>query len=316
MAAKVRVLVAVDGSKHSEAAVEFLRALKPGAETEFVVLTVIEPVRTVYAAGDPLLGPEVYRLMEEYLAAQEAEAKEYAGQVAGRLSEWGSPTEPVVLTGQPADGVVQVARERRADLVVMGARGLNPILYWILGSVSHHVVRYAPCSVLVVKRRDGRPPVPSGRPWRVLLAADPSPYAAFGADLLTRLPFGSDTEVRTVAVGHEPAQPAPAQPEAQSVWEALAEAEERNAQAAADRLAARLRTRYPAATSELRLGDPADQLIRIAREWPADLVVIGARGTSERREAPIGNVTQKVLGHAPCPVLVARPRQPAGSTPG
>lgn len=316
MAAKLRVLVAVDGSKHSEAAVEFMRALRPGAETEFIVLTVIEPVRTVYAAGDPLLGPEVYRLMEEYLAAQEAEAKEYASRVAAQLGEWGSPAETVVLTGQPAEEVVQVAQERRADLVLMGARGLNPILYWILGSVSHHVVRYAPCSVLIVKLREGRAPVPTDRPWRVLLAADPSPHSAFGADLLTRLPLGSDTEVRAVAVVQEPARPTPAQEEARRVWEALLEAEERSAQAAAERLAARLRTRYPAATSELRLGDPADQLVRMAREWPADLVVIGARGTSERKEAPIGNVTQKVLGHAPCPVLVARPRQPALPTGG
>lgn len=305
----MRVLVAVDGSKHSEAAVEFLRALRPGPEVEFVILTVIEPVRTIYAAGDPLLGPEVYRLMENYLAAQEAEAREYAAQVAAKLGEAGSRTETVVLTGHPADEVVKAAGERRVDLVVMGARGLNPILSWLLGSVSHHVVRYAPCSVLVVKLRDGKAPVPAGRPWRVVLAADPAPYSAFGADLLTRLPFGPDTEVRVLAVVQQPTRRAPDHEEARRVWEAIAEAEERSAQAAVERLAERLRAKYPAAAAELRLGDPAEQVVKVAREWPADLVIIGARGTSERKEGPIGSVTLKVLGHAPCSVLVARPRQ-------
>ncbi len=315
MATKLRVLVAVDGSKHSEAAVEFLRALQFGEEYEILLLTVVEPVRTIYAAGDPLLGPEVYRLMEEYLAAQEAEAAEYLGRLAARLGEFGARTETLVRTGHPADEVVKAAAERRADLVVMGARGLNPILAWLLGSVSHHVVRYAPCSVLVVKLREGKAPIPVGRPWRVLLAADPAPYSAFAADLLGRLPFGPDTEVRVLVVVQQAGRPKPERAEARRVWEAVVEAEERSAQAVAERLAERLNVRYPAASAELRLGDPADQVVKFAREWPADLVAIGARGASEREAGPLGSVATRVLGHAPCPVLVARPRQLAPTAP-
>lgn len=309
MVTKLRVLAAVDGSKHAEAAVEFLYALKFGEETEITLLTVVEPVRTIYAAGDPLLGPEVYRLMEEYLAAQEAEAAEYLSQLAARLREFGARTETLVLTGHPADEVVKVATERRADLVVMGARGLNPILSWLLGSVSHHVVRYAPCSVLVVKLRDGKAPIPSGHPWRILLAADPAPYSAFATDLVNRLPFSPDTEVRVLVVVQQLGRPKPEQAEVRQVWEAMAEAEERSAQALAERLAERLQARYPKAAAELRLGDPANEALKFAREWPADLVVVGARGTSARKDVPLGSVAVKILGHAPCPVLVARPPQ-------
>lgn len=63
--------------------------------------------------------------------------------------------EPVtaldVAFGPPADTIVAVARARRADLVVMGTHGRTGLSHFLLGSVAEHVVRAAPCPVLVVR---------------------------------------------------------------------------------------------------------------------------------------------------------------------
>ena len=59
--------------------------------------------------------------------------------------------EAEVATGPPADTIVRMARERGADLIVMGTHGHTGLRHVLLGSVAEHVVRLAPCPVLTVK---------------------------------------------------------------------------------------------------------------------------------------------------------------------
>ena len=63
--------------------------------------------------------------------------------------------EAEVAAGQPAETIVRVARERNADLVVMGTHGRTGLQHVLLGSVAEKVVRLAPCPVLTV-RHTGR----------------------------------------------------------------------------------------------------------------------------------------------------------------
>jgi universal stress protein A len=53
-------------------------------------------------------------------------------------------------------------------------------------------------------------------------------------------------------------------------------------------------------------GGPADDIVKAAREWPADLIVIGSHGRSGLQRALLGSVAEAVTRHAPCPVLVVR----------
>jgi nucleotide-binding universal stress UspA family protein len=61
--------------------------------------------------------------------------------------------EVEVATGGPADTIVRVARERGADLIVMGTHGRTGLHHVLLGSVAEKVVRLAPCPVLTVRDR-------------------------------------------------------------------------------------------------------------------------------------------------------------------
>jgi len=56
----------------------------------------------------------------------------------------------------------------------------------------------------------------------------------------------------------------------------------------------------------VRGGAPADQIIRVADEVEADLIVIGGRGKGAVEAIVLGSVAYRVLHHAPCPVLVTR----------
>ncbi|HXJ78263.1 MAG TPA: universal stress protein [Candidatus Methylomirabilis sp.] len=64
------------------------------------------------------------------------------------------PWEVEVATGPPADTIVRVARERGADLIVMGTHGRTGLQHVLLGSVAEKVVRLAPCPVLTVRHRE------------------------------------------------------------------------------------------------------------------------------------------------------------------
>ena len=88
--------------------------------------------------------------------------------------------------------------------------------------------------------------------------------------------------------------------------EAFALSFRREAQAAAERVAAALRGTAPQVNTLIRSGSPADEIIRAADEIEADLIVVGGRGKSAVGAILMGSVAYRVLHHAPCPVLVAR----------
>jgi len=60
----------------------------------------------------------------------------------------------LVWTGDPGDMIVEAAEAERVDMVLVGSHGRGAVGRFFLGSVSEHVVRHAPCPVLVVRPRD------------------------------------------------------------------------------------------------------------------------------------------------------------------
>jgi nucleotide-binding universal stress UspA family protein len=66
--------------------------------------------------------------------------------------------------------------------------------------------------------------------------------------------------------------------------------------------------------TEVVPGDPATELLRLARERPFDLVVLGSHGRKGFSRLVLGSVAERVVRHAPCTVLVVRRREPARET--
>jgi nucleotide-binding universal stress UspA family protein len=142
----MRILLALDGSAHSQRALDFVSRMRWPAGSRLIVLNILEPALDVLASGDVVTGAPP---MQDDAGRQRAER--IVADSEARLREVGFATEGQVVTGIPGDAVVEAATRERADLVVMGSRGRTGVAKWVLGSVSSHVVTHAPCSVLVVK---------------------------------------------------------------------------------------------------------------------------------------------------------------------
>jgi nucleotide-binding universal stress UspA family protein len=85
-----------------------------------------------------------------------------------------------------------------------------------------------------------------------------------------------------------------------------------HAQQEAARLMADFRARLPAGTGALqfiRPGNAGTEIVKAAREWPADLIVIGSHGRRGFRRAVLGSVAEAVMRNASCPVLVVRAKE-------
>ena len=135
-----RMLVAVDGSEYSIAAVK--AAAKLAAERGIEKVTLINVIPTVPTP----MGPTPVAA-----APEDVEAWEVFDRPREILQAAG--VEPLLLLreGDPAEEIVRAAREGGFDLIIVGHRGLSPVKAFLIGSVSNRVVAHAPCSVLVVR---------------------------------------------------------------------------------------------------------------------------------------------------------------------
>jgi nucleotide-binding universal stress UspA family protein len=132
-----KMVIGYDGSDHSRRALRIAIDLAKKYGSEVLVVTVID-VSTV--PGDP----NAIRIVSETANQVVAEASEI-------LSREGIPHRTFVRQGDPSTEIVKVAEENKADLVVVGSRGLSSLKRIILGSVSQGVLNRSKIPVLVVK---------------------------------------------------------------------------------------------------------------------------------------------------------------------
>ena len=144
----MKVLIGIDDSPHSKAALEYACRMRWPLNTSFIVLSAA-PVEVVAYSLVETAGPGVTQeVSQERLIAHE----ELAARVERELRLAGLTTVGMVERGDPRDVIVRVAGRERADLVIVGSHGRTGLTKLLLGSVASHVVTHAPCAVLVVKR--------------------------------------------------------------------------------------------------------------------------------------------------------------------
>jgi nucleotide-binding universal stress UspA family protein len=146
----MKILVGVDESAYSQAAVDYVRRMSwPPGTTVRLVAVARTPVilsTEMYAPGlsydDQVMKAEV----DFRRTLVDAAEKTFAGS--------GIPVSSEVVTGDPRLELVEVARREKADLLVVGSHGRSGLARLLLGSVAAHVVTHSPCSVIVVKSGD------------------------------------------------------------------------------------------------------------------------------------------------------------------
>jgi nucleotide-binding universal stress UspA family protein len=131
------VVVGCDGSPAATRAVERAAGVVDGSGV-LILVTVESEVYSRGALSEPLLEPADVGSADVLRHARE------------RLRDSDAASVTLLRRGDPADVLVEVARERDADLVVVGRRGRDFTARVLLGSVATRIIANAPCDVLVV----------------------------------------------------------------------------------------------------------------------------------------------------------------------
>ncbi|MDH3661588.1 MAG: universal stress protein [Alphaproteobacteria bacterium] len=143
-----RILVAVDGSKGSEKALQHGVRLQQLCGGELLILTVYRHHSLLEASMSMVRPEEPPENLDDVMREH---AREIAEDAKKKAAEAGAQKmRAFVKNGPPARTIVQFAEERKADLIVIGSRGLGDLEGYLLGSVSHKVTSLADCPVMVI----------------------------------------------------------------------------------------------------------------------------------------------------------------------
>ncbi len=141
------IVVGTDGSETAQRAVEQAVALAGSLQARLEIVSAYEPVsKNRLRQERQEVPPDINWIVK---AREDVEATlRSAVEVAERA---GVPATPYARQGDPADAILDVAEERRADLIVVGNKGMTGAKRFLLGSVPNRVSHHAPCSVLIIR---------------------------------------------------------------------------------------------------------------------------------------------------------------------
>ena len=146
MGAYQTVVVGTDGSDSSYLAVERAAEVAQGSAAKLVIVCAYAPAsRREVASATDALGEDAYQVVGS------APAEDTLRTAAERAATRGvTAVVRVAVEGEPVKSLISTLGEYRADLLVVGNRGLNTLAGRLLGSVPADVSRRAPCDVLIV----------------------------------------------------------------------------------------------------------------------------------------------------------------------
>lgn len=138
-----QVLVAVDGSEHSNFAVDQAISLGGMCNSKIYLFSVVT------------LLPEYVGMAPDYVDNLTAQAKEYLEQARQKVDAAQISCETILRKGaNPSEFILQEARDKQIDLIVMGTHGRSGLEKLFLGSVAQKVVGQAPCPVMIIPARE------------------------------------------------------------------------------------------------------------------------------------------------------------------
>jgi nucleotide-binding universal stress UspA family protein len=260
-------------------------------------LTLLYVYQVLFAGPEVPLGPTVLPLGETTRATL---LERLTGMVQA-LDATGIRLQTLLVAGDPAGAIVDEARSLPADLVVMGTHGRRGFSRFILGSVTERVLHTAPCPVLTV------PVVPPaaapGRAPTLLCAVDllGSEDTVSAAVALAQSRHAKLVVAHVVEGLPDDATPVPFDvPEYRRYREADARRKLHQAVQA--------KPRNVSVQTVVTTGSPQREILRLAHDYQAEMVVIGSHGPKFIDRMFFGSTAARVVREAPCPVLTVRPR--------
>ncbi len=266
-----RLLVCADGSPESQGAVAEALALGRLCGSRVYVLQVLQIIPEFEAVA-----PDLMVRLEEEIRQQMEALKAEAAKMAVSL------TPRVRRSVSVFSAILEEAAELRPAMIIMGRYGRTGLARLLMGSVTARVIGYSEVNVLVVPRQA----ILAFR--RILVASDGSPYSLAAWEVALSMAKKAGSTLFGVSVVQED--------------EDLNLAEEivHQMRVAANQQGVSLQGLVPQ-------GQQADDaIVQAALKNEVDLIILGSHGRTGLSRLLMGSVTERVIGHAPQPVLVVK----------
>lgn len=298
----MKLLIPIDGSAYSDAAVAFVVARPTWGEAppQVDLLNVQLPVPP--RAGRAV-GAEIAQSWHE------AESSKVLKPAVERLRAAGLDPAWFNRVGLPGAVIAGWVEEHGVDLVVMGSHGRTALQNLLFGSVTQYVLAATRVPVLVLRT----PQAPRRESLRVGIAVDGSRYGEAAADfvLAQRALFGPQPEITLLhAVETRVADLLPTGRLDEGLSLPTAAELAARERAAFEGVVAPIRWRFAGAGVEVReaflVGSAAEQIARLAASAPLDILVLGSHGRGALTSALLGSVAWSVAAKCSTPLLLIR----------
>jgi nucleotide-binding universal stress UspA family protein len=142
------IVVGTDGSETATEAVRQATALARslGAGARLHLVTAYRPIESLYVGPDVVATAGIAALVDP-----RNEARTVVEEAAAKVRAEGVDADVYVWPGDAASAIIDVATTARADLIVVGSRGMSGAARFLLGSVPNKVSHHAPCNVMIVR---------------------------------------------------------------------------------------------------------------------------------------------------------------------
>jgi nucleotide-binding universal stress UspA family protein len=282
-----RLVVAYDGSKPAAAAVEFALELARRRGARLTLASVLElpgPYPEL-----PQAAPGIERAEEEW-------RRRLAALAAGAPDGASVETE-VLVANKAGPALLELLRERRAEVLVAGTHGVGGLKRTLLGSVSQQLLEHAPSSVLLV---GDRPPLDGSR--TVVAGVDGSDATPAVLAMAGRAAAVLSAHLVLAHAANEliPSFASTDQEHALRSW-----AREQG-QRILDEARASVAAPLEEVTTDLRERRATHELVALCNERRPVLAVVGNRGLHGFKGLLLGSTARHLVNNAPCPVLIVR----------
>ena len=290
----MRLLVAVDTITTLDIVLNAIEARSWPKGTEADVLSVVE---------DDTIPAATWRTEGYGLNAVRHEMRRRGEQVSAlaieRLRAMGITAQVTIMRGDPAFLIPFAARKWSADLILIRANNRMDFRNWLLGSVAKSVVESADCSVEVVRASTAPQSSAAGRSLRIFLATDGSDAALAASQAVAEMKFPEDTQVRVVSVVN------PIRYSLEEIGLFRGKESER-AHHAIGKAVNVLRAAPLKITAEVIAGSRVRQILARAKDWNADLIIVGDEERSGLQRLMSRRTAVGVANRAHCSVRVVR----------
>lgn len=300
----MRILVPVDGSKFSQAAVSFVASRNTliGQDPQIDLLNVQLPVPV---RATRVVGKDV---VKDYYEAESAKALKPA---VSALKKAGVEAATIIKVGHPPEEIAATTEKIKPDLLVMGSHGHGAFTSLILGSVTQSVLARTETPILILRGKA----VSKGAPADALKVGIAVDGSKFGQDavkyvLKHRDLFGASASFRLIHV--VPDFAGAVMPDMAGIaLPALSPEEVQSMQKQALETAvgpARKRFEKEGVAVEVvaLVGNAGDEISAYAKKNKLDVLVMGSHGYGAFKAAVLGSVATRVAAHCETPLLLVR----------